>query len=173
MSEEEKRVGQICLSWWRHWIDRDDGAARASVARLRRVKSPLDAALIPAVHALNRSLAEAGHDLRARPDRLALIACALAACHHTPHRRTAQVFGAPPDQPAVSNLRFNALVREADPNRLRQPLVRALGQVKGAVDVAALADDLFHWGEDVRTRWAFEYFGAGASAPIVNEETLT
>lgn len=161
MSGTEKTVGQVCLGWWNRWIDGQDGAARATVARLRRVSSPLDAVLVPAVLDLNRRLAAHGFDLRTRPDRLALIAVALAACKHSKGRRGAAQFGRPSDQPVVSPLRFNALVRETDPDRLRQPLVRALGQVKGAVDVAALGSDLFYWGDKVRTQWAFDYYGAG------------
>jgi CRISPR system Cascade subunit CasB len=110
-------------------------------------------------------LEAAGHDLHRRADRLALIATALARCSHVHGQPAARAFGTPADRPPFSALRFNGLVRESDPDRLRRPLLRALGQVKGRVDVAALGQDLFHWGETVRTRWAFEYYGAGAAAP--------
>ncbi len=168
---EEKTVGQVCLGWWGRWIDGDDGKARAARARLRRPGSVIEAVMIPAVQELNRQLAGQGHDLRQRPDRLVLIAAALAACRHSPGRRAASVFGTPHDQPAVSALRFTGLVRETDPDRLRQPLVRALGQVRGQVDAARLAADLLHWSEAVRTRWAFEYYGAAAPEPEPESET--
>lgn len=166
MSETTKSAGQVCLGWWGDWFSPASdqgrkGPDRASMARLRRVRTPLDAVLIPAVQDLCKRLAGQGFDLKARPDRLALIAVALAACSHAPGRRAAAQFGTPSDQPTVSPLRFNALVRQTDPNTLRQPLVRALGQIKGAVDVAALASDLFYWNDTTRTRWAFDYYGAG------------
>jgi len=173
MSRTKETVGPICLGWWGRWIDGQDGTARATVARLRRVASPLDAVLTPAVQDLNHRLAGPGFDLRGRPDRLALIVVALAACKHSPNRSAAAQFGTPSDRPAVSPLRFNALVRETNPDRLRQPLVRALGQIKGAVDVAVLASDLFYWNDATRTRWAFDYYGAGDALTKPELETPT
>lgn len=172
MSEAEKSVGQVCLGWWGRWIDGKDGKARSARARLRRAGSVIEAVMIPAVHDLNTRLAGQGHDLCHQADRLALIAVSLAVCRHTVGRRAAAAFGRG-DPPALSRLRFAGLVRETDPDRLRQPLVRALGHVDGAVDVAALAEDLFYWGEAVRTRWAFQYHGAEDAAPQPQLETTT
>ena len=169
--EQEQSVGSVCRGWWHRWVGADDGAARAARAQLRRVTAPLEAALIPAVHDLNAALAGIGHDLRSDPARLALIATALAACPHPTGRRAARAFGLPKEQPALSALRFNRLVRETDPMRLRQPLIRALAQVGGQVDVKTLADDLFWWTEKTRTRWTFEYFGASDAVPEPEEET--
>jgi CRISPR system Cascade subunit CasB len=163
------RPGQIGLSWWAgHVRPADDtGAAKRTRAALRRVVSPVDAVSIEAVHEFEAALNRAGHSLRRQPTRLTLLAVALG--HVKEHRRghrAALAFGEPVgERRRLGAIRFEALIRATDPDDLLRPLVRALAVVDRRVDVAALADDLFHWSDGTRARWCFDYYGAPSAAP--------
>ncbi|WP_101069140.1 type I-E CRISPR-associated protein Cse2/CasB [Roseovarius salinarum] len=159
-------IGSICASWRAQALAADDGAARLSRAKLRRADGPVAALGVRAVHDLNGRLAAAGHDMRRgeRPDRLALIATALAHLKDGNGPHVAQAFGAG-DPAALSGIRFNALVRAATPRELWKPLVRGLAVIEGRANAAQLATDILYWGDRVRTRWCFEYYGEGFAAP--------
>ncbi|MCX8508104.1 MAG: type I-E CRISPR-associated protein Cse2/CasB, partial [Rhodobacteraceae bacterium] len=73
---------------------------------------------------------------------------------------------------------FQRLIRCDDPAALSLALRRALPMIENGCNVAALADDLLHWGEDRRIRWCFDYYraqppakdGAGDGAAMEDEE---
>ncbi len=165
-------IGATCTSWWRTSIVGEGGPARQSRARLRRAAGTTAALCLAATHDLNRRLIEAGHDLRRRrdgPDRLALIAVALA--HVTEHRpeSAARRFGSG-DPKTLSGIRFDALIRAKKPGRLLRPLVRSLRVVDGNVNVAKLATDLYWWNDRARTDWCFDYHGAADAKPTSSEK---
>ena len=165
MSED---VNGICQKWWAHEISAETGPARKTRAQLGRADSPLKALGVLAVHRLNTTLSANGFDLRQDPARLALIAVALA---HVKERgpNVARAFGArakPDDPPALSPIRFNALIRATTPEALWRPLTRALAVIKGVANPGALAADLFYWSEPTRTRWCFDYYGETTAAPM-------
>lgn len=166
-------IGATCLSWWRIGIVGEGGVAKRSRAQLRRAAGVTAALCLSATHDLNRQLIEAGHDLRLRrdgPDRLALIAVALA---HVGEHRTesaARRFGAG-DPKTLSGIRFDTLVRAKEPGQLLRPLVRSLQIVDGAVNVAKLASDLYWWNDKVRTDWCFDYHGAAYAKPTSEKES--
>ena len=173
---QERRVGQVCLGWWGARIRPDDDTADAKLTRaaLRRVASPVEAVGVEAVHDLNARLDAAGHGLRREPDRLMLIAVALAHVKgHVPGRRAALAFGEPiGERRRLGGIRFEALIRARSPEELARPLVRALAVIDGRADAAALADDLFRWTDRVRTQWCFDYYGAPAAAPASDRDAL-
>lgn len=160
--------GAIIARWWAEHIHAETGAARALAARLRR------ADLTPEVLAHAEVIALAGALGLRDPKRLALIAQTVAVVKDR-GESLPRAFGATRnDRKALSELRFQRLLR-ADLDGLRRGLRRALPMVDHRCDVAALGRDLFYWGEDVRTRWCFDYFGGMAPAPYVPdpEETET
>ncbi len=170
---ESQSIGSTCMSWWRSGIVDEGGPARRSRAQLRRAASATAALCLPATHDLNRRLIEAGHDLRRRrdgPDRLALIAVALAhvADHQT--ESAARRFGSG-DPKALSGIRFDALIRAKEPGQLLRPLVRSLQLVDASVNVANLATDLYWWNDKVRTDWCFDYHGAADAKPTSEKES--
>lgn len=164
-------IGATCMSWWRTGIIGEGGPARRSRAQLRRAAGVTAALCLPATHDLNRRLIEAGNDLRRRrdgPDRLALIAVALA---HVVNHRTesaARRFGSGGPN-ALRGIRFEALIRAKQPGQLLRPLVRSLRLVDGSVNVARLATDLYWWNDKVRTDWCFDYHGAAEPRPTASE----
>lgn len=155
-------VGKICAGWWGGAIASDHGAARRARAELRRADGPVAALAVSEVHDLHARLRAGGHN--PAPERLALIAAALARVEEAQGPRPAEAFGAGVP-PALSAIRFNALIRAREIRDLWRPLTRALRQVKGAVNPAALAGDIYYWSDKIRTRWCFEYYGEPFAAP--------
>ena len=162
------------MSWWRNSIAGETGGARRSRAELRRAEDVTAALSLSATHELNRRLIETGYDLRRRsdgPDRLALIAVALAqVARHRPESAAKRFGGGDPK--ALNGIRFNALIRAKDPGQLLRPLARSLQLVDGAVNVAKLATDLYWWNDKVRTDWCFDYHGAEDAKPASEEESV-
>lgn len=167
MSEDVK---DICQGWWAREITAETGPARKTRAELRRADTALKALGVPAVHRLNAALAVSRLDLRHDPVRLALIAVALA---HIKERgaKVARAFGAG-DTPALSPIRFNALIHATTPAALWRPLTRGLAVIKGSANPGALAADLFYWNDLTRTRWCFDYYSE-SSATTMELETKT
>ncbi|MCY4003821.1 MAG: type I-E CRISPR-associated protein Cse2/CasB [Rhodospirillales bacterium] len=159
--------GGVAAVWWHRTFRDEHGSGRASRARLRRCLTPVDAIAIEAVHDLNGHLEAAGHHPRA--DRLALLAITLAHVEEDGRHPFAELLGARPgkDAPrALSELRWQALIRITHPLELIAPLRRALAVVRHRpIHVGALAGDLYRWNDTTRTKWCFQYFGAGSTAP--------
>ena len=176
MNNDQPSVGEICHCWWQEDIAEDIGSARRTRAELRRASTPLEVLGISAVHNLNQKLASEGYRLRNRadgPDRLALIAMALASVKKDTKDTAARRFGAG-DPKLLNPIRFNALIRAEAPRDLARPLVRALAMIEDGVSVRKLANDLYWWNNnkvcDVRTDWCFDYYGATGAMPNVKGE---
>lgn len=176
MSEQmthTRSLADTCREWWAVRIAAETGAAKRTRAQLRRAGSVTEALGVSATHELYRQLAATGHDLRMRrtgPDRLALIAVALAQVRQDHGASVAQRFGRGSPK-ALSSLRFNALIRAKEPRRLMRPLTRALRIVGGTANVRKLAADLYWWNDATRTKWCFDYHGASTAKPISEEST--
>jgi CRISPR system Cascade subunit CasB len=60
------------------------------------------------------------------------------------------------DPPPVSELRFRRLLDAPDADALFSGVRRVL-PLMGSVDVLALANDLMHWGDAIKKKWAYSY----------------
>lgn len=176
MSDNHPSVGDVGMRWWRNAIDADTGRARRTRAGLRRADTPLAVLGVSAVHELHGALSETGHGMHHRtdwPDRLSMIAVALAHVNDGRGAAAARRFGAG-DPPPLSAIRFNSLIRAETPRDLMLPLVRALKVIDGGADVRRLVKDLYWWNDRIRTEWCFEYYGATDAKPLQQgEETRT
>lgn len=166
-------VGGIGLSWWRSQLQADSGSARALRARLRRADSLVEVLGERAVHDLAGDLAGADAALKwsLRGEgavRLAALVQVLAAVEDHVPSPLARRFGEG-DRPALSELRFQRLMRLQDPEDLGLALRRALPLAGKACNVARLAEDILNWAEATRVRWCFEYFGAAPPTTIRSE----
>lgn len=161
-------VGSICTKWWKVTLDKDDGPARQTRARLRRCSNPIDALLIKSVHDLGHWLNLAGYNNGLNADVLALVAIGISQVqeHNDKSRKLAEIFGHQVDKDSpriLSEQRFQTLVRTIDQRELIAPLRRGLALVRHQpINVAALASDLFYWNEQTRIAWCFQYFDASA-----------
>jgi CRISPR system Cascade subunit CasB len=166
-----KTSGAIALSWWASLQPaRDIGykGDTGALARLRRA-SLIDAMTEEAVVRLHRRLGLARQDF----PRAALIACVLAHVReHAPRLKAAQAAGAPPGEEngVLSQLRFRRLLAVRGEEDCLIAFRRLVALLGGKVNVVDLAQSLLDWndeenGDRRRTRWAFDYYDAGAGAP--------
>ena len=161
MSETNKTPGQVILSWWGRRLNSETGAARKARAQLRRATSPMEVLMLGVTHDLQGHL---GRDFSKGdgPQRLALVAATVAGLDKDDRatslpRRFGEGDG---DSRRLSPLRFQRILRAGDDWELAIRLRRVLPIVGRKANVAGLGADLLRWGEDVRTRWCFDYFGA-------------
>lgn len=169
-ANDKTDIGAAAAHWWRTALA-DTGPGRMARARLRRCNTPVEALAVEATHNLHAAL---GGGMKRQGDRLALIAIALANIRESHAKPAAERMGdivAEQKRPKVSPVRFQTLVRTGKPAELIRPLRRALAQIDQEANVAALARDLFYWGEATRNRWCFAYYGAASTAPETTEES--
>jgi CRISPR system Cascade subunit CasB len=152
MSGENTKGAEI-LRWWSvNLADRQSGRARALSARLRRARGG-DALAEPEVHDLARILGVTDGA------KLALLVSLLAQVkEHVPQSLPRRLGG---DPPTLSTLRFQRLMR-VEGEDLAEAVRRAITMAEGHCNVASLGLDILGWGEPVRARWCFHYFGADA-----------
>ena len=160
-ANDKTDIGAAAAHWWRTALA-DTGPGRMARARLRRCNTPVEALAVEATHNLHAAL---GGGMKMQGDRLALIAIALANIRESHAKPAAERMGE-----MVAPLRFQTLIRTEKPADLIRPLRRALIQIDQAANAAALALDLFYWGEATRNRWCFAYYGASSAAPETAEE---
>lgn len=180
-AEKTKGPGSTALDWWRHYCDpatADPGVR----AQLRRCDSPIDAAATPAAVALARRLgafAEGTDDWRV----YSALNLARVLAHVREHAPGAPMRAAgwdnfgdwdKPDakRPALSEARFRRLLTTGPDEEQVTAFVRLVAVLDGAVDVAALSVDFLDWnhpwrGEQVRKRWAVDYY----AARVFNQKT--
>lgn len=160
MSETKGTPGQVILSWWGRRLNSETGAARKARAQLRRATSLSEVLMLDVTHDLQGHL---GRDFSKGdgPRRLALVAVTVAGLDSSVRASLPRRFGEKDgDNPRLSPMRFQRILRAADDWELAIRLRRALPIVGRKANVAGLGADLLRWGEDVRTRWCFDYFDA-------------
>ncbi|EXI90374.1 MAG: CRISPR-associated Cse2 family protein [Candidatus Accumulibacter regalis] len=146
-------LGQALFEWWQG-LEKD----RASRAVLRRASSLTEISLTPAYQRLCGRLGALNWKDWER-DRFALVVGVLAhvKTHDVRPPALAMSQRAPgEDRPPVSELRFLRLLESPDPDSLFSGVRRVL-PLMGGVDVIVLANDLIHWGDAVKKKWAYGY----------------
>lgn len=183
MSEEKeperKTAGQIALAWWSPLADRETGD-RATMARLRRCRSTLEAMTVTAAITLARRLKDRGVSL----DEAAGLARVLA--HVREHDRTPLMRAAGwktfpgerkeseagDDRPLLSGGRFRRLLLTT-PEERGSAFVRLVQLLGGRANVHDLTESYLDWRDEERRerrrqRWAYQYFATSepdAGAP--------
>lgn len=152
---KDEGSGKVLFDWWEN-LDQD----RASRAVLRRASSPTEIALLPAYQRLCRRLG-ALHWKAWERDRFAVVVGVLSHIKANDARSPAQAMSKhepvkPGDKPPVSELRFMRLLDSPDPDSLFSGMRRVLPLMR-SVDVIVLANDLMHWGDAVKKKWAYSY----------------
>ena len=169
--------------WWSSLQPqrRNDGSwssgDRASLSRLRRASSILDALAEPATAYLFRKLGLPDKDDGASRIRAALLAGVLSHVRNDDRGRSiASVIGSrrgdAESQQLVTPLRFKRLIAAREPDELLtafRRVVAILGDTANVKDLArtllAFTDPDDRRADIARTRFAFDYHGAGQYAP--------
>ena len=155
---QEAGGASIAYAWWRSLNPRrlpQTGRQRAALARMRRADAPIDVMQEPEALRLVASIPR-------DPARVATLAGVLAWVRETDDRRVARAIGhatLDDHRPAVlSQGRFRHLL-QADHAELMEPMRRLVRMAKGTLNVRDLSSSILCWGDEVKTRWIFDYYG--------------
>jgi CRISPR system Cascade subunit CasB len=92
-------------------------------------------------------------------DRLAQVIGLLAHVRtvQTSHSIAVQMATGKGGDPAVSELRFRRLIqRERD--EYYPAMIRVLRMLRGEANIHSLAESTYFWGDNMRKRWAYDYY---------------
>lgn len=172
--------GRRALAWWeRHCHPREgDPGTRA---KLRRCRSAVEALSVPSAVALARGLVGTAvipdvDDWRWAAG-LDLARVLAHVTEHDPTKPAMRAAGwksfpgerkdsdAGEDRPRLSEARFRRLLGTARGEEQVDAFTRLIALLGGAVNVSALAEDFWYWGDRTKRRWAFDYYAAGIAAP--------
>lgn len=64
--------------------------------------------------------------------------------------------------PWVSDLRFRRLLKCHTPEDLYPSLRRVIGLLRNHADIMSLANSVFYWDEEMRKRWAYDYYATAS-----------
>ena len=179
--EPKRDWASAAHNWWRALQPYDDQGKpnwtgdRAALARLRRASVPAEALLEPAVLDLYRKLGFtmlSGEMLA----QTAVAAMVLAHARNESRVHPAQAVGRANfadkefETTAMKPLRFQRLLSAREPDELVREMRRLVQLAGNEINVRQLAVDILRWrdpdrGDQVRTRWGYEYLAAGRDAP--------
>ena len=137
------------------------GARRSARARLRRARMPLEVMQEPEALRLIEELSDED------PERVAILAGILAFVDGNDDRKIARAIGRntlDEDDAIVSEARFRRLLQTPG-DELLDPMRRLVRLTKGKVNVCDMSISVLHWGDGVRKRWIFDYYGVPVGAP--------
>lgn len=172
------------FKWWQSLgpVRTADGRVlpgdRAALARLRRCSSVLEAAVEPATAKLFKALSINRNDDE-RLDRAAALAAVLAHVRDSRGSRIAIAIGAPAGGEAKDALlkpsRFRTLMAARTGDELMTSFRRVVAILDRTANVRDLSRVVLGWTDDEagdrhRTRFAFDYHGAGDYAPRAASE---
>ncbi len=160
-----EKIQDRVAEWWQRNEDN-----RALMAKLRRARSPVEALAIDGFIGLHRLLGAN----RARIGREANLARVLAYVRENSAVRLPRALaGDAGGQRLLSEPRLRRLlqIEWCDADDLARSLVRLVRNLKGRANVRDLTTAMLFWGDDVKTEWAYTYFGAASAAPPTSPET--
>ena len=153
----EGSAASAAFRWWRELNPPDgvrSGRQRAALARLRRAAKPVEIMLEPEALKL---IARLPRDR----DRVATLIGVLAHVRETDQRTVARAVGRDAlddDKAVLSEGRFRRLL-QARQDELLEPMRRLVRLAGGKVNVEDLSGSILYWGDRVRKRWIFDYYG--------------
>ena len=158
-------AGAIAAEWWRKLNPEDGvqtGPQRAALARLRRAGTPLEAMREAAALRLIQRLPNRD------ADRVAALAGILAWVREDDNRPVARIVGRGSldnTEAVLSEGRFRRLMQVEGNEELMDAMRRLMLLAGGTVNVRDLSGSVLYWGDRVRKRWIFDYYGVGLAAP--------
>ena len=156
------------------------GGDRAALAKLRRASSVMEAAAEPVTADLYKKL-KLTHVERDLP-RAAIVAAVLAHVRDGTSEKVARAIGTPRagdgSTALVTPLRLKRLLAAREPDDVLVAFRRVVAILDHTANVRDLATQILAWtdgeqGDITRTRFAFDYHGAGQFAPDTDTDTAT
>lgn len=147
-------ASKVLKDWW-SGLDND----RASRAELRRCKEVTGVYFVPAFHRLIGALSPHMREQQSWKERVALIVQILAHVKRDDHslpvaKQMSQKRG---NHNAISQVRFRRLLEDTR-EELPSSLIRVIGILDGAINIADLAESVYFWGDSVKRKWCFDYY---------------
>lgn len=185
MTSREDQIN-AAAAWWRSLapITTEDGRLlpgdRATLARLRRASSVIEAAAEPATVELLKALKLKPSDENI--ERTAVLAIILAHVRENAEEKIARALGPPPggepSKARLKPLRFRRLMAARTPDELLTAFRRVISILDRKANVKDLSRLILGWTDDeagdrLRTRFAFDYYDAGAYAPPAHSNNST
>ena len=154
MTDSKQQKGpDVAEEWWEDLKER-----RAARARLRRAKTLLEIMQEPeALRLIER--------LPRNPDRVAMLAGILAWVRDNDDQLVARAIGRTSldeEDAPVSEARFRRLLQARD-DELMEAMRRLVRLTKGKANVRDLSFAVLYWGDRVKKRWIFQYYGVSDS----------
>jgi len=151
----DSELGQALFGWW-SGLENNRGIR----ADLRRCQNPVQVVLTPEFQRQNRAWRSYFVGEWNYEERLAQIMGLLV---HVRTNRAGlpialQMATGRGGEPAVSELRFRRLLQRSR-EEFYPAMIRILRLLRGEADIHSLAESTYFWGDEVRKRWAFDYFG--------------
>lgn len=148
----EKNAGATTLltKWWQG-LERNKGTR----AELRRCSSAIHVTFHPEFPRICSQLAPYLEGEWSWETRLATVVGLLSHVRYTSDHKLARAMAGNP--PEVSELRFRRLLQR-DRNDLYGAMVRILRMLDNKANLPDLMSSVFYWDDNVRKRWAFDYF---------------
>ncbi|MDD9985158.1 MAG: type I-E CRISPR-associated protein Cse2/CasB [Spirochaetaceae bacterium] len=172
-SVRRNKAAAVAEDWWRALTADQSagrGARRGALARLRRAVTPLEVMQEPEALRLIARLPR-------NPERVATLAGILAYVRETEGRTVARSIGRASldDEKAIlSEVRFRRLLQARnDELELLEAMRRIVRLTSGKVNVYDLSYAVLHWGDRVRKRWIFDYYGVSESTPSGDHPALS
>jgi CRISPR system Cascade subunit CasB len=154
---------------WRKRLFDDDAGDRGALARLRRASTVSEAWSEPVTARLYDALGFTREERDKRMEVVGLLAILLAHIREDAggHGLGAALGG---PTPAMSALRVRRLASARDAGEALRGFREAIALLKNTAPVVGLAESVLGWldpdrREATRTRFLFDYHGAGAAAP--------
>lgn len=161
MFQSGDETSSILLSWWKG-LEHDKGER----AFMKRTSSPAEVLFSPAYHRLLSQLQRDGRHI----NREALAAVAGLLTHvkgHTDHDVSlAKQMAAPKSSGGdarVSGLRFRRLLAVSERSDLYPLMIRVIRLLGGQVNLVSLANAVYWWNDNTKTRWAYDYYATAPS----------
>lgn len=145
----------VIHDWWGELLNN-----RGAIAKLRRAKSLIEAAMEPSTLQLARRLRVEPEDL----EDVALIAAVLADVRSDqPGPSVARALGTPDNQPICSSLRLRRLIEAPKGVNQLTAFRRALALLKHQANVQDLSVSLLDWNNPARNdarrqQWLYDYY---------------
>lgn len=149
--DSNKPLGEALQRWWIELQERNGDRAE-----LRRAETVTDVILLPAFQRACLRFKPFFQHEENWESRLAAILGLLAHVRQVNLEQSLalQMAGKPP---VVSELRFRRLLQR-DRADLYVSMIRVLRMLGNKANIHDLAESVYFWGDNVRRRWAFDYF---------------